>query len=129
MISPTIDDFSASSGTFRRHLAEILKLLKKHFSSTSIIEYSKLPFLVFDFSEPEIRLFNRKKKLVGYLVLSLNLWLLVMTVFHTYNNNILYRFCKFVSLASLSNYSSDKLIIDKLIQPKSAPSSRTYSTY
>lgn len=60
-----------------------------------IIEYTKSAFLVYDFSGPEIRIFNRKKKLVAWLVLWSNFGLLMLTIFHTWNNNNLYRFCKF----------------------------------
>ena len=62
-----------------------------------IIEYSKSAFLVFDFSGPEIRIFNPKKKQIAYLLLSLNLFQLIMSIFHAWNNNNLYRFCKYRS--------------------------------
>lgn len=44
------------------------------------IEYSNSAFWVFDFSGPDVRIFNRKKKQISYLLLSLNLYLLVKSV-------------------------------------------------
>lgn len=74
-----------------------------------IIEYTKSAILFYDFSRPEIVIFNRKKKLIAWLALCSNFVLLPLTIFHTWNNNNLYRFCKFIVFVSLSEYSSDRL--------------------
>ena len=66
----------------------------------SIVDYgSKSAFLVFDFSAPQVRIFNRKKRQLAYLLLSFNIYELIMAIFNTWNNNSLYRFCEFIAFS------------------------------
>ena len=58
----------------------------------SFIEFSKSPWLVYDFSSQEIQIFNRRKRLFCYLSLSFYIYWLLLNGFHAYYNSNTYRF-------------------------------------
>lgn len=81
--------------SLRRHLAVNLELLKRNCLEMGITACSKSTFHLYDFSGLEVRIFNRKKRQLTYLLLSLSIYLLIMAAFHTWNNDHLCRLCKF----------------------------------
>lgn len=100
MISLTFGDFPACFGSLKKESCGKSEQFQRNCLTMSIVDYgSKSVFLVFDFSAPQVRIFNRKKRQLAYLLLSFNIYELIMAIFNTWNNNSLYRFCEFIAFS------------------------------